>query len=94
MPPVPTPQDGTATPKPATFALIASMSMPRAVELLAERLVVRRKRRDRVAAFSAATSAVVEHRWRLLQRVNACTLPASTLRMLPVDLADTSEAKK
>lgn len=28
------------------------------------------------------------------QRVNACTLPASTLTMLPVDLADLSEAKK
>src|SRR5690606_17376831 len=31
---------------------------------------------------------------RIAQRVKLCALPASTLMMLPVDLADMSEARK
>ena len=40
VPPVPTPQEGTATPKAATLALIAVDVDAAAGELLAERVVV------------------------------------------------------
>ena len=90
VPPVPTPQEGTATPKPATRSLIAVDGDAAAVELLAERVIVAlevlRRGGGRVGLDHA-------HGGRSY-RVKAWTLPASTLRMLPVDLAESSEAKK
>ena len=53
VPPVPTPQEGTATSKAATFSLIAVDVDAAAGELLAQRVVVALERRS-ASAFSAS----------------------------------------
>ena len=64
VPPVPTPQDGTATWNAATLSRMASMAMPRRAELLAEMRRSRRRARPRARALSAATmSAEIMVAW-------------------------------
>ncbi len=100
----PRPMRAAATRKAPARSVSRSISTPRRREPPAEVLVVLRERgeallvllgdlrvaqRNPMAALPSSTlGAALRH------RVKAATLPASTFRMLPVDLAERSEAKK
>ena len=95
VPPVPTPQVGTATPKAAISPTTPSMSLAGAGELALQRAVVVLVGGERAGVLlgDQRVGYAVGHA-RLAYLVNDWALPASTLRMLPVDFADRSEAKK
>jgi hypothetical protein len=102
VPPVPTPQDGTATWKAATFFRNAVDVDAAARQLLAERGIVGGERLalrlvvhlDGVGRNLPISHSTLPESCAGLQRVNEIALPASTLMMLPVDFAARSEARK
>ncbi len=95
VPPVPTPQDGIATREALQpVGQLASMSSRARASCLAEVLVVRLEVGPARTVVLGQDLRTRCGRGRLIQRVKAARLPASTLRMLPVDLAERSLAKK
>ncbi len=94
VPPVPTPQVGTATAKACTAAVTRSMSTPRRAELAAEMGVVRGEIGLGAGVVPGDEVLGDPEGHGRPHRENAIWLPASTFRTLPVDLAETSLAKK
>ena len=104
VPPVPTPQVGIATPNAMIFSNerlgVDAAAAERARQARRKSSSRARRTRRRFASrrksspMAKSAHAPSSPGGRTLYRVKDCALPASTLRMLPVDFAERSLAKK